>query len=483
MTTLVQERAELERVIGFKDYVAIGFGVVIGVGWVVYAGQWLIGGGVLGAVLAFLLGGAMLIPVGRCYAEMTAALPVTGGEVAFTYKAFGPFPAFLTAWALSLMYIAVVPFETIAVGAMTEAIFPAFATEPLYAVNGFAISWSTIVPGVLSGFWIIWLNWRSASDMARFQTIVTITLLACAAVFCLAAFLNGELGNLRPLFSVHGDWWVAAPASIAAVIVVVPFFLAGFDTIPQAAEEAGMNVRPRQLGTAIVTTIIIGTLFYVVIILALASSTPQQDLASVVEQKNVLPMAHVFTVSLGFEWAAQIVLIAAMLGILSTLNGIFMAATRLLFALGRGGLLPQWFGVLHPVHRTPSNAIRFVGLIALLGPFVGKAALVVIVNAGSLVFAVTLLVTSLVTFRLRIIAPDLRRPYRASRFNIVLAILVGFALVGLMVVPASPGQLGGAEFTLVGVWILLGIVLYWVRQRHGLMHRSEQALQILGPYA
>ncbi len=478
----MSDRQQLDRVIGFRDYFAIGFGVIVGVGWVVYAGQWLMDGGVLGALLAFLIGGSLLIPVGKCYAELTAALPLTGGEVAFTYKAFGPLVAFLTAWALSMMYIFVTPFETIAIGAMVEAIVPSIISTPLYTVGGYSIAWSNILPGLIAGMWVIWLNWRGAKDMARFQTLMTMALLACTVVFVGLAIFKGDTAHLTPLFSGEGNLWAIAPASIASVIVVVPFFLAGFDTIPQAAEEAGLTVKPRQLGEAIVTTIIVGTVFYMLIVLALGLSVSNNELVGIVAQKDVLPMAHVFRVSFGYEWAAQLVLVAALLGIMSTLNGIFMAATRLLFSQGRGGLLPQWFGKLHPTHRTPTNAIKFVGAISLIGPFVGKAGLIVIVNAGSLVLGGVLLMTSLATLNLRRTAPDLERPYKNSMLTIWMAIGMAAFLIGVMIIPGSPGQMGTAEFLCTGIWMLAGISFYLIRQRRDSMTPEEQAFQILGDY-
>ncbi len=73
-----KNRETLERSIPFRNYVALGLGVIVGVGWVVYSGQWLQDGGPMGAMLAFLIGGLLLLPVGACYAEMTAALPLAG---------------------------------------------------------------------------------------------------------------------------------------------------------------------------------------------------------------------------------------------------------------------------------------------------------------------------------------------------------------------------------------------------------------------
>jgi len=477
------QRQALDRVIGFRGYVAIGFGVMVGVGWLVYAGQWLLTGGALGAILAFLVGAAFLIPVGRCYAELTSALPLSGGEVAFTYKAFGPLAAFVAAWALSMNYIAVTPFETIAVGTMFEALFPTLVSAELYTVGDYGVSWSTILPGLAAGLWVIWLNWRGAELSVAFQTLAIGAMLIASMIFLCVAFVKGDVGNLTPLF-VGGGSWYAVWASVVSVLVVVPFFLTGFDCIAQAAEESGRGMAPRQLGVAIVATIVMGALFYTMIILALGLSVPVERIAEIDGQGREMPLAEVFRIDLGSPWMARLVLFAGLLGILSTLNGIFIAATRILFAQGRGGLLPHWFAVLHPVHHTPKNAVLFVGVIALLGPFVGKAGLLHIVNSYSLVFSFVLTITAFAALRLRRTAPDMQRPYRAGLTSIYLAVLVGFVLIALMTVPGSPGQMGTAEFITVAVWMTLGLLLFAARQSGGrMLARDEQSTMILGDWA
>ncbi len=157
-----------------------------------------------------------------------------------------------------------------------------------------------------------------------------------------------------------------------------------------------------------------------------------------------------------------------------------MAATRLLFAQGRGGLLPHWFAELHPVHHTPRNAIVFVGSLAMLGPLVGKAALSPIVNSFSLVFGGVILITALSALRLRRIAPRLERPYRIRCFTMWIAVCVSVALVGLMTIPGSPGQVGSMEFATVAIWMAVGVIFYSYRRRQNDMTADEQMYMIFG---
>jgi len=383
--------------------------------------------------------------------------------------------AFLTAWALALSYVSATPFETIAIGALAESIVPALTTSPLYFINESRVSWSNVIPGVVTGVYLVWLNYRGTKESMRFQTGVLLAMLVCTVLFTGVAFTNGEISNLKPLFATEGALWAVAPASIISVLVVVPFFLAGFDAIPQAAEEAGLKMDPQKLGTAIVSTIIAGIVFYILIILSVSMSMPWQE-----SSKLHMPTAEVFRVAFGYEWVTKLVLITALLGLISTLNGLYIASTRLIFAMGRGGLLPHWFAGVHPVHHTPRNAILFVGAISLIGPFIGKAAMSPIVNSASLAFTSVFTVTCLAAIRLRRTAPSMKRPYRVSRATLYTGAVVSAMLVCLMTFPQSPGQLSALEFTAIGVWMLLGLLAYaWARKSGDLSH-EERVYMILG---
>ncbi len=478
------ERETLERAIPFRNYIAIGLGVIVGVGWVVYSGRFLQDGGPLGAMLAFAIGGLLLLPVGFCYAEMTSSLPLAGGELSFSYKAFGSLIAFLTAWCLALEYVFVTPFETIAIGTLLETLIPAIVTDPLYHVGMDGkyekVSLSTILPGLMVAIYIIRLNYRGAKSSARFQLYVVYGMITCTVVFSLVALIKGEISNLQPLFAMReGDvsQWAAMPAAIISVLVVVPFFMAGFDAIPQAAEESGTSVEPRQLGLAILLSILAGAFFYVLIILAVSMVMPWT-----VSSKLPMTVSTVFEQAFGFVWAAKLVLFTALLGLVSTLNGMYIASSRLLFSLGRGGLLPYWFAGVHPTHHTPKNAMLFVGVISLIGPFVGKWALTPIVNCSSFMFTLALAVTCAAAIRLRKTAPELERPYRAKTPMLYAGLVISITLILLMVLPQSPGQLGKLEMGIIVIWMVLGLVAFYWRQYQHPVPRDERDYLILGDY-
>jgi len=471
-------RKSLDKAFTFKDYLSLGIGSMIGIGWVVVAGDWLKRGGPLGAILAFILGGLLLISVGKCYAELTSALPVAGGELAFSYKAFGTGASFLTGWLIALDYTIVCPFETVAAGWLFEHIFPGMKTKALYAIYGYHVSLSTIIPGVLIGFIIIVLNYRGVRNSATFQRFSLYFLFVCVLIFVFLALTKGNYQNLFPLFAGKKTFF-SGITSIMAVLAIVHYFLAGFDIIPQAAEEAGKKVNPRDLGKAIVISIMVGVVFYVAIILAISVSMPWKTAVNL-----EMPTSAVFQAALGYTWAAKLVLIAAFLGLITSLNATFIAATRIIFSAGRGGLLPKWFDGVNKQYRTPKNAIFFVGLLSLIGPFVGRSLLLPLVNVGALAFISAVWMSCLSAIRLRKKAPHLKRPYKVRTIVLYLGAVVASVLILLLVVPGSPGQLKWpSEYIIFASWIILGYLGYRSRRKKYDINEEERSYQILGNFS
>jgi len=471
-------RKVLARAMTFKNYVGLGLGSIIGVGWVVVAGDWLIRAGPLGAILGFVLGGLMLIVIGLCYAELTPAIPVAGGEVAFAYKAFGAGPSFLTGWFLSFAYIALCPFEAVAIGWLIEYILPELKSQSLYMIGGYSVSLLSITAGIILSLFIIVLNYRGVKNSARFQTLATSLIFICVAAFTLIALVKGSFSNMLPLFAGRGTG-VAIFGSIAAILGIVPFFYSGFDTIPQGAEESGKKLNPKDLGKAVIVSIIVAAVFYGVVILALSICMPWQETI-----KFEMPTATAFQVAFGYVWATKLVLLAAFFGLITSFNGFFIAATRVLFAAGRGGLLPEWFGDVNEKYHTPKNAILFVGLITLIGPFIGRSSLLPIVNVASFAFISGWFITCLSSIKLRKAAPDMKRPYKVKKMIILyLGIVIAGIIIILMIFPGSSAQLNWPfEYILLGAWMFMGYLGYRWQITKSRMSDEKRAYLILGDY-
>lgn len=459
-----------------KDYVSLGLGTMVGISWVIYAGVWIAKGGPMGAMLGFVLGGLLLIYVGKCYAELTPAIPVSGGGMAFAYKAFGTGAAFLVGWLLCFLYINVSPFLTVAIGWLFEVIFPFAKTEPIYTVGNYPLNLSAILSGFFVGVVLLAMNYRGAKLSARFQTISTALMLGCAAVFIVVALIKGSFSNLLPLFAGRGTLGSSVAATVA-VLAIVPYFMAGFDTISQAAEESGKKMNPKDLGKAVIISIIAGFMFYTLITLALCLCMPWQEAITF-----DMPTATVFEVAFGYVWAAKLVLFAAFLGLITSLNGCIIAGSRVLFAMSRGGLLPRWLGEIHEKYLTPKNAIVFIAVVTIAGLFVGRSILGPVVNVGSLAFMSAGVITCYAVIALRKKAPDMKRPYKIRyKSTIYLGVLISVALVLLLILPRSPSQLKWPmEHIIFAAWLVIGFIAYRQRLKKKDVSERERAYQILG---
>src|SRR5437660_12135756 len=107
------ERARKLRVV---DDFTLGWGAMVGVGWLVVMDDWLLRGGALGGVLGFAIGGALLLPIGYVYGQLVMAMPDAAGEVAYTAKVFPQAIRFATGWMMVLSYFIFCPWVACAIG-------------------------------------------------------------------------------------------------------------------------------------------------------------------------------------------------------------------------------------------------------------------------------------------------------------------------------------------------------------------------------
>ena len=149
-----QKKSEFDKVLGAWDILVIAFGAMIGWGWVVSSGSWIQKGGVVGASIAFAIGGVMIFFIGLTYAELTAAMPQCGGEHVFSYKAMGPNGSFICTWAIILGYVSVTCFEACAFPTIITYLWPGFLKGYMYSVAGFDIYASWVAVAVIVAFLI-----------------------------------------------------------------------------------------------------------------------------------------------------------------------------------------------------------------------------------------------------------------------------------------------------------------------------------------
>ena len=403
------------RVLGLKDVLALAFGAMIGFGWVVLSGTWLQGAGSLGAIIAFLIGGVLVVFVGLTYSELVSAMPKAGGEHNYAWRALGAGGAFVASWAIALGYVSVVAFEAVALPTTMEYLLPeGYQAGFLWTIAGYDVYATWIAIGVIGAAAITVLNYVGIRPSAIFQFIAVLVLLGIAALFVFGTITGGSGENFSPLFA-------GGVAGILSVVIMTPFLFVGFDVIPQSAEE--INLPFRQIGILLVVSVIMAVAFYVIVIIGVGSGLSQSALADT-ELAAASGMGNLF----GSDIFANILVLGGIAGILTSWNGFMIGGSRILYAMAESGMLPDWLAKIHPRFHTPSNAILLVGILSIIAPFFGRSALVWLVNAGGLGIVIAYLMVAISFLVLRRKEPEMERPFRAGRSPVigVIAVILSF---------------------------------------------------------
>jgi amino acid transporter len=443
--------ATLQRTLTAVEYFTFGFGTMVGVGWLVLIDDWLSRGGPAGAALGFLIGGLLLVPVAMTYGRLVREVPDAGGEIAYAEGVFPASASFGAAWAMVLAYAIVCPWEAVAVGNLLSRVFPALNSVPLYALAGRQIFLPRLVLGLLLTLGIALVNLRGIRPSGRFQNATTFTLLAIFVLFTALGFAHGSPANWKPAFAQGGGGGEAL--SVLLVLQIVPYFLTGFESVGKGAEEARPGFDDRGFGRAILLALGIGAAFYVTIVGVVSFVFPWKEIVA----------GHIGTEK-AFERAfssaplARLIVFAAFLSLVKIMNGNFVAGTRMLFGIGRRGLVHPALARVNARTGTPSVAIVSLACFTALASFLGDALLVPVSEVGSLAAGVGWL-SACVAFLLR------GRRTGAARALAVVGALVAAAIVAMKVLPFVPGSFTAAEWTAFAVWAGIGLLLYVARPR------------------
>jgi amino acid transporter len=430
----------LARKLTLTDYFSLGWGTMVGVGWLVVMDDWLLRGGPLGGILGFAIGGILLLPIGYVYGKLVVLMPDASGEVAYTAKVFPRRVSFFTGWMMMLAYFIVCPWEAVAVGRIAGSIFPALNRIAMYHVSGKPVYLPHLVIGLGLTALVTWLNYCGIRLSATFQNWTTFGTLALFVIFVGLGVTRGSPANFPPLFT-HTPF-----VSILLILQIVPYFMTGFESVTKAAEEANPEFRSRGFSRVIFAAIVVGFVFYIIVIAAVGFVAPWKQLVG-----EPFMTAVAFEHALGSRWIVSIIMSAALLSLLKVFNGNFVAASRLLFAMARRGLLDHRLASVHPRNQTPAAAVLAVGIATGLCMFLGSSILVPISEVGSVASA---------TGWFAVCAAFLCMKPSVTDYGIaLLGAIVGLAMALMKFLPFVPGHFSAWEWFVLALWIILGQLL------------------------
>lgn len=456
---------KLSKVLSMSDLFVVSFGAMIGWGWVVSSGDWITTGGVLGAIIGFILGGIMIFFIGLCYAELTAAIPECGGEHVFSMKAFGKKGSFVCTWAIILGYVTVVCFEAVSFPTIIQYIFPGFLKGYLYTIAGFDIYLTWLLLAIFTAVVITIINIIGAKTAAIFQKIFVYLIAGSGILLLVTSLFNGDASNLNDQLFLSDSLSMDSFKGIIGVALLTPFYYIGFDVIPQAVEE--INIPIKKVGKMIVISISIAVIFYSLIILSIGLLMNSSEIASSMNGSGLVT-ADAMAKAFNSDILAKVIIIGGLAGIISSWNSFVIGGSRAIYSMANSDMLPVKLGMLHKKYNTPVWSILLIGILSILAVFFGRKALIWFVNAGNFACCIAYCMVCVGYLIIRKNHPNLERPYKIKYYKTVglIAIIMSLLMILLYILPIFETSLQWQEWIIVCGWSLLGLLLLLFKKKN-----------------
>jgi APA family basic amino acid/polyamine antiporter len=442
----------LSRSVGTLDLTALGLGAIIGTGIFVIIGE-AIGDSGPAIILSFLLAGVTCVFSALSYAELASTIPVSGSAYTYAYATMGELLAWIIGWDLILEYGVSVAAVAVGWGGylqnLLDSVFGISLPDAIAQPPG---EGGTInLPAVVLVLAITALLVAGVRESARANTVMVILKLAILLFFIVVGVTAFNGDNFSP-FAPHGTSGVVDAAAL------IFFAYIGFDAVSTSGEESR---RPaRDLPIAIVGSLVIATVLYILVAIVATGLAPADKLAD-----SEAPLTEAMQAG-GFGWSANLLSIGALIAITSVVLTILYGQTRITFAMCRDGLLPRSLGTLNR-RKTPARITLLFGLfVAALSAVVPLSEIAKLVNIGTL-FA--FLIVNIGIIVLRRTQPDLERGFRVP-FVPVLPLIGAALCIYLMT------RLELVTWERFIAWLLAGLVIYFLySRRHSLLRRGDEA--------
>jgi ethanolamine permease len=473
------EKRVLKRHAGVFSLWALGVGAVISGDF----SGWNLGfavGGWGGMFIATVIIAVMYLGLTYSIAEMSPALPHTGGAYSFARTAFGPWGGFITGIAENIEYVLTPAVVVYFIGTyMTVIVGTPDALQPLWWLVGYII--------------FVGLNARGVELSFKVTVIVTLIAIAILVFFLLSALFSGQFDFMRWAMNVGVDANGKAveltngggsflPLGIKGIFAGLPFavwlFLA-IEQLPLAAEESVDPKRDMPRGIMLGMFTLIGLGFLVLII------NPGIPGGAFEYGSSGQPILDGFAKIYGSGWA-RLLSLFAVAGLVASFHSIIFAFGRQIYSLSRAGYFPHFLSVTHGEHKTPNVALY-------TGAVIGFAVMLVIwfvepANSAANTIGGTLLnmavfgamfsymMQGLTFLKLRKSFANIERPYKSPFGTLGASLTVIIAIVTIIFQLTDPlyrqGVIG------VAIWYAIAIVYFAVYGRKTLVYSPEEEFAV-----
>ncbi|QHV98173.1 APC family permease [Spirosoma endbachense] len=465
------KKSELKRVLTRWGLTSLGIGAVIGGGIFVLTGiaahDW--AGPAL--ALSFVLAGVACTFAALCYAEFASILPVEGSAYAYSYGTVGEIFAWLIGWNLILEYMMGATTVAVSWSGYFEKLLHLFGINPpIYLMNdpitaqekaeklraaGEIIpdfSFAVNLPAFLIVLVVTYILVRGIKEAASTNNIIVIVKVVVVIFVIIVGAFYIDTTNWtpfipQPVIDNSGQQHYGFNGIVTAASIVF-FAYIGFDAV---STQAGEAINPKKdVPFAILASLIICTILYILVSLVLTGMVPFKDL------DLKAPVAQAFA-DKGLTWAVYIITIAALGGLTSVMLVMMLGQTRIFLGMAKDGLLPKnMFASIHPTFKTPWKSTILVGLIVAT-----VASLTPIDKVSELCSSGTLLAFAMIcgaVWLLRVREPNLERPYRTPALPVI-ATLGICANLYLMYNLRTDTKISFV------IWCTLGLIVYFTYSR------------------
>lgn len=448
------DRGDLQQNLSEKFVWAIAYGSCIGWWSFILPGDWISQSGSIAAAIGITIGALLMIIIGVSYGVLVKHFPVSGGAFAFSYLSFGRYVSFFSSWFLTFGYICVVALNATAFSLLLKFMMPGVLEHgKLYTIAGWDVYITEIIIATALLLLFTFITIRGAQVSGSLQYYFCIAMVVVVLLMFFGSFFGSgfSLSNLQPLADEKKGWFT----SIIMIVAVAPWAYVGFDNIPQTAEE--FDFAPNKTFKLIVYSLLAAAGTYVLMILYTGWLSSRGA-----ENSDLWVTGAVTQQSFGYI-GLFVLAVAITMGIFTGLNGFLMSSSRLLFSMGRSGIMPGVFSKIHPRFKTPYVAILFLGALTLIAPWLGRTALTWIVDMSSTGVSVAYLVTCLSATKLFSYNKESNTYAPIYKTFAIVGSIFAFIFLGLLLIPGSPAALSTPSYIALIVWLVLGLAFFVVR--------------------
>ncbi|MDF2880514.1 MAG: amino acid permease-associated region [Clostridiaceae bacterium] len=448
--------ASIHKHLGVFDVTLMSIGATIGTGVMVLTGLVASRDAGPAVVLSFMASAIVCMLVGLCYAEFASSIPTSGSAYAYTYVSLGEIVAHLVGWSLIIGYT----LSTATVAGGWAAYFNSLLKEigihlpskfTSIPSNGGIIN----IPAVIVVLLVTFMLSRGTKESKKINNLMVIIKLAIIVLFVCVGVFYIKPENWHPFMPFGTKGVFAGAASVF-------FAYTGFDAVSTSAEE--VKNPQKNLPIGIVVSLVVCTLIYIVVCLVLTGITYYTKL-------NVGDAMSYALQSVGQGFAASIISVGAIIGILAVMFAYTYGGSRILFSMSRDGLLPKPFSKINHKTDVPVLSTWVVGITGAL--MTGVVDLKQLADVANITLIGTFLLVALSVVVLRKSQPDLKRNFKVPLVPF-LPILAVICCLFLMF------NLSKATWLYFGVWLALGTAVYFTYSRkHSLLQKQHnQSVEI-----